>query len=325
MYDNNTTNSEKAQVRIVDTRLATVLKSDRQAMFLSQLHYWLMRSKHFNDDKVWVYNSYKEWQKQFPFWSSHTIRRIVNALEDLEVIVTGNYNKRPGDQTRWYTINYERIAELSRETLIVWRDRVTDHMAKMDKAHGQNGQTITIRLLQKITLALAPPNAIEDSCKSTDPAFEAKAHGTPVIQGKDDTTPPDATTHPDTTTSIASPPQVFAEDMAGYMTDQYEVRVYELKSYELWFVQMMTMAVGDGRPVELNAKQSASLRDVTERFGGDWQLFAEALCSGSGQGINSTDRMLNYLTTCAKNSGMWRVPIDMVADPPTAVEVMTRR
>jgi len=45
----------------------------QESIFLQQLHYWLNRSDHERDGHKWVYNSYKEWQKQFPFWSERQL------------------------------------------------------------------------------------------------------------------------------------------------------------------------------------------------------------------------------------------------------------
>ncbi|ARC32112.1 MULTISPECIES: conserved phage C-terminal domain-containing protein [Bacillus cereus group] len=80
-----------------------------EAIFLQQIHYWLNRSKHFYDERNWVYNSVAEWVKQFPFWSENTIRRIVKNLEDEQLLVIGNYNRAKFDKTKWYSINYEKL------------------------------------------------------------------------------------------------------------------------------------------------------------------------------------------------------------------------
>ncbi|PGB42858.1 conserved phage C-terminal domain-containing protein [Bacillus toyonensis] len=80
-----------------------------EAIFLQQIHYWLNRSKHFYDERSWVYNSVAEWVKQFPFWSENTIRRIVKNLEDEQLLVIGNYNRAKFDKTKWYSINYEKL------------------------------------------------------------------------------------------------------------------------------------------------------------------------------------------------------------------------
>lgn len=52
-----------------------------EAIILQQMHYWLNTSNHKYDGKKWIYNSYPEWQKQFPFWSLITIKRAIYSLE----------------------------------------------------------------------------------------------------------------------------------------------------------------------------------------------------------------------------------------------------
>lgn len=86
-----------------------------EALFIQQLHYWLVNSTHIYDGYQWVYNTYEEWQMQFPFWSTSTIRRIIRKLEQKGLIVTGNYNYFKVDKTKWYRINYDYLESLMDE------------------------------------------------------------------------------------------------------------------------------------------------------------------------------------------------------------------
>lgn len=82
-----------------------------EAMIAQQLHWWLLTGGHERDGRRWVYNTHKDWQEKFPFWSISTIRRALdNLIEKLHLVDTANYNARPGDQTLWYSINYEVMA-----------------------------------------------------------------------------------------------------------------------------------------------------------------------------------------------------------------------
>lgn len=81
-----------------------------EAIFLQQLHFWLTKSTNIKEGKKWVYNSYPDWQKQFKFWSIDTIKRTIKNLEKQEVIISNNFNKLAIDKTKWYTINYSKIA-----------------------------------------------------------------------------------------------------------------------------------------------------------------------------------------------------------------------
>jgi uncharacterized phage protein (TIGR02220 family) len=83
-----------------------------EAVVLQQIHYWLGMSKHQIEGKKWVYNTYEDWQKQFPFWSISTIRRTFSSLEKSGLVVSDNWNAFKLDKTKWYTINYERLVEI---------------------------------------------------------------------------------------------------------------------------------------------------------------------------------------------------------------------
>ncbi len=80
-----------------------------ESIVLQQLHYWLLESKNVKEGNKWVYNTYKDWQKQFPFWSEKTIQRTITKLENEGYILTGNYNKMRIDQTKWYRIDYDKL------------------------------------------------------------------------------------------------------------------------------------------------------------------------------------------------------------------------
>lgn len=84
-----------------------------EAIFIQQLHYWLRKSTHKKEGHIWIYNTIREWNEQFPFWSERQIRRIIENLEKKELIVTGNFNKLQIDKTKWYRINKEKLNEIS--------------------------------------------------------------------------------------------------------------------------------------------------------------------------------------------------------------------
>jgi len=86
-----------------------------EAIVLQQVHYWVVKNteakRNFRDGFFWVFNSYSDWQKQFPWWSDRTVKRIFIKLEDSGLLVSGNYNKLRMDRTKWYRINYEKLDE----------------------------------------------------------------------------------------------------------------------------------------------------------------------------------------------------------------------
>ena len=87
-----------------------------ESIVLQQIHYWLVQHEKqqidYHDGRYWVYNSYPEWNKQFPFWSDKTLRSIFQHLENIKLVLAGNYNKIQMDRTKWYSIDYNRLESL---------------------------------------------------------------------------------------------------------------------------------------------------------------------------------------------------------------------
>ncbi|MDR7318885.1 DnaD domain protein [Brevibacillus nitrificans] len=98
---------------VVDTILAKLLGLN-EAIVLQQVNYWLHSSQNYRDGRKWVYNTYKQWQEQFPFWSEVTIRRIFTGLEKKGILLTANYNEMKADHTKWYSIDHEKLEGMIR-------------------------------------------------------------------------------------------------------------------------------------------------------------------------------------------------------------------
>ena len=86
-----------------------------EALFIQQLHYWVDRSKNIIDGRQWVYNTMADWSKQFPFWSQKTLSRTISNLEKQNLVISGNYNQKGYDRTKWYTIDYVALERLEKE------------------------------------------------------------------------------------------------------------------------------------------------------------------------------------------------------------------
>lgn len=100
---------------VVDKELATILGLN-EALVLQQLNYWIEINKknkrNFHEGKYWTYNTINEWQEEFPFWSTSTVKRIFKKLRDMNLIIVDNFNLYQMDRTLWYTINYEELERL---------------------------------------------------------------------------------------------------------------------------------------------------------------------------------------------------------------------
>ena len=92
-----------------------------EALFAQQLHYWLQdtRRPHWIDGRPWVYNTFEEWNLQFPFWSRATVRRVIKNLKSVtvngevyHVLLTGHYTSNKLDHCSWYTLDYDELDRL---------------------------------------------------------------------------------------------------------------------------------------------------------------------------------------------------------------------
>ncbi len=88
----------------------------KQAVVLQQVRYWLGedRRPQVRDGLPWVYNTYLDWQKQFPFWPVSTIKETFLELEREGLLLSGHFNARNTDRTKWYTIPPNVIRDLDR-------------------------------------------------------------------------------------------------------------------------------------------------------------------------------------------------------------------
>lgn len=87
-----------------------------EAIFLQQLHYFLRISKNHAEGRSWVYNTIKDWQVEFSFWSLKTVQRTIENLELSGLVLsTDKFNKMKMDKTKWYSIDYEKLSEIAGE------------------------------------------------------------------------------------------------------------------------------------------------------------------------------------------------------------------
>lgn len=115
---------------LVMPKLATLIGLN-ESIVLQQVHYWLkskeQRQQDFIDDHYWVYNTYEQWQEQFPFWSIMTIRRTITKLENKGLLISGNYNMAGFDNTKWYSINYAALDNLVSPSVQNEQTNTTDY------------------------------------------------------------------------------------------------------------------------------------------------------------------------------------------------------
>lgn len=80
-----------------------------EAIIVQQIHYWLQRTKPLDDGYCWVYNTVKDWQKQFPFWHGNTIFRHLQSLRESGVLIAEQKSTNAFDKTLYYRIDYDKL------------------------------------------------------------------------------------------------------------------------------------------------------------------------------------------------------------------------
>lgn len=79
-----------------------------EAILLNYFRFWIQKNEandaHFYDGLYWTYNSVKAFCDLFPYASTKMIRNAIDHLIDEGLLITGNFNKSPFDQTKWYAL-----------------------------------------------------------------------------------------------------------------------------------------------------------------------------------------------------------------------------
>lgn len=111
-----------------------------EAIILQKINLWLNCKPKNADGRSWIYNSYKSWQEQLPFFSEKTIIRAINNLVDKGILIKGNFNKIKMDRTIWYSIDYDRLDELVQKEVNAFGQNDQNDLDKMTSPFGQNDQ-----------------------------------------------------------------------------------------------------------------------------------------------------------------------------------------
>lgn len=98
---------------VIIPRLAVLIGLD-EALVLQQVRYWLADNRHprLHEGHRWVRFTQQGWAQQIPR-SLRTLGTVFRKLESQGLLTaTTRLNTVPGDQTKWYTIDFERLRAL---------------------------------------------------------------------------------------------------------------------------------------------------------------------------------------------------------------------
>ncbi len=87
-----------------------------KAVIIYHLRHWIRRNyanqRNIYDGRCWTYNSAEALCDLFPYWTRRKIARLLQDLEAEGVIVSGNYNEKKYDRTKWYAFaNVQSIGQ----------------------------------------------------------------------------------------------------------------------------------------------------------------------------------------------------------------------
>lgn len=81
------------------------------ALLVQQVHHYCLLNrntgKNLKEGIHWCYNTHKQWAEILQGFSVRTIRREIDKLLAMKVLVAGNFNKRRYDKTGWYRLDYD--------------------------------------------------------------------------------------------------------------------------------------------------------------------------------------------------------------------------
>ena len=68
------------------------------AIMFDMFCFWISKNEannyNFQDGKYWTFNTYEGLHKMFPYWNVQKIKRILNKMVELDLLVKGNYNEK---------------------------------------------------------------------------------------------------------------------------------------------------------------------------------------------------------------------------------------
>lgn len=84
-----------------------------EAIIIENLAFWIKKNvannQNFIDGDYWTYNTAKAFNELFPYMNPRKIARVLEGLEEKNILKSANHNKAKYDRTKWYCIIDEEI------------------------------------------------------------------------------------------------------------------------------------------------------------------------------------------------------------------------
>ncbi len=79
------------------------------AVILQQIHWWSGISEHRMEGYIWVYNSYRDWTKQFRWLTARALQKQILQLEKSGYLISKCFAYHGKGRTKWYRVDYEHL------------------------------------------------------------------------------------------------------------------------------------------------------------------------------------------------------------------------
>jgi hypothetical protein len=123
-----------------------------EAIILQQLHFLLLNRPPFVfEGRGWIIVTLEGWHGMLPWWSEHTIRRALERLEGLGLVLScqpDGFNR-----ATYYAIDYDK---LDGDPTPPDDDYLADHLAESSDACGQNGHFDAANLATSLNVNKTP-------------------------------------------------------------------------------------------------------------------------------------------------------------------------
>jgi hypothetical protein len=149
-----------------------------EAIVLATIYHQLKKSTKEQAGHYWVFYTLPDWHEYFfPFWSLTTVDRAFKSLRESGLLIaTSEYNKRPGDRTLWYRLDYDKLGVLTQD---ITPARAPKKMSKVRVNQAETGFIVDMSRIKAPVMDVrgdtqpAPPTLTTTSSTITPLALEA--------------------------------------------------------------------------------------------------------------------------------------------------------
>lgn len=87
-----------------------------EAILLNHICFWLTKNKannvHAHEGRYWTYGTMKAFAELYPYLTVNQVRRALENLKKKGLIIDAEYNTKPFDRTKWYSLSDIAMAEM---------------------------------------------------------------------------------------------------------------------------------------------------------------------------------------------------------------------